>query len=184
MKNRIELAEYFKEMDFKVGAEVGVWDGRYAEILCQKNPGVKLYAIDSWQPYEGYRDHKHKNRIASAYELAKERLAPFNVTVIKKFSMDAVADFEDGFFDFVFIDGNHYYDWVRDDIREWTKKVRIGGIVSGHDYYQTPSGNVGVITAVDEYVKEHGYNLQIIDWDKSAEIIDDRQPSWFFLKTH
>ena len=94
--------------------------------------------------------------------------------------MDAVKDFADKSLDFVFIDGHHGYDYIKEDIREWSKKVRKGGIVSGHDYYLTPAGNMGVMDAVDEYVKEHGYDLKLTDWDKDNPVVDDRQPSWYF----
>jgi hypothetical protein len=35
-----------------------------------------------------------------------------------------------------------------------------GGVVSGHDYYEFPSGKGGVIPAVDEYVAKHGYRIK------------------------
>ncbi len=48
--------------------------------------------------------------------------------------MDALEDFEDNSLDFVYIDGDHNFKHISEDIYEWTKKVRSGGIVSGHDY--------------------------------------------------
>jgi len=116
--------------------------------------------------------------------------------------MDAVGDVADESLDFVFIDADHKYVSVCDDIREWSKKVRIGGIVSGHDYYKTRGENLGVINAVDEYVAEHGYTLHLTNmtqrsdtylpmdgrgnaingkWDSLT--VDDRQPCWYFTKT-
>ena len=180
MKNRVDLAQYFAELGFKVGAEIGVAQGYYSEILCQKNPGLKLYCVDYWQPYRGYMDFRKKETFKGLYEEAQARLSPYNCVLIKKFSMDAVKDFADKSLDFVFIDGHHGYDYIKEDIREWSKKVRKGGIVSGHDYYLTPAGNMGVMDAVDEYVKEHGYNLKLTDWDKDNPVVDDRQPSWYF----
>ena len=47
---------------------------------------------------------------------------------------DAVKDIEDSSLDFVHIDGDHSYDFVMQDIILWGRKVRIGGIISGHDY--------------------------------------------------
>ena len=72
---------------------------------------------------------------------------------------------------------------VKKDINEWVPKVRQGGIVSGHDYYDFPSGRGGVIQAVDEYIKEHPqYDLQIIPWDRENPMRDFRQPCWYFYK--
>jgi predicted O-methyltransferase YrrM len=67
--------------------------------------------------------------------------------------MEAVKDFKDESLDFVFIDGNHQYSYVLEDITEWSKKVRSGGIVSGHDYFEFLDN--GVIRAVNEYVKQY-----------------------------
>jgi len=172
MRNRIELAEYFNELGFKYGAEIGVLEGRYSEILCQKIPGLKLLCIDDW-----------KLRITHPkMKRAKALLAPYDATCIRKTSMDAVKDVQDESLDFVFIDAGHHPDLVREDIREWTKKVRKGGIVSGHDYYEHTHIDNDVMGPVNEYIKETGYQLQIIDWDKENPVRDDRQPCWFFIK--
>jgi len=181
MKDRIVLAEYFRDQGFTVGAEIGVASGYYSAILCQKNPKLKLYCIDPWLKYYDYRDFANPSTFISMEDKAKKLLAQYNTTIIKKFSVDAVKEFKDGELDFVFIDGNHSYQYVKEDIEIWTPKVRIGGIVSGHDYYKTKSGNVGVIQAVDEYVKEHGYTLKLTRWANGVPK-DDRQPSWYFRK--
>ena len=194
MNNRIELAKHFAALGFTTGAEIGVCHGRYSEILCRTNPKLKLLAVDDWR----------RNRTHRSYAIAYRRLANLNVTIDRRSSMDAVGDVADESLDFVFIDADHKYISVCNDIREWAKKVRIGGIVSGHDYYKTPRGqNMGVINAVDEYVAKHGYTLQLTNrilrdnavyqrTDKTGHALDgnwasltkdDRQPSWYFTKT-
>ena len=182
MKNRTELAEYFAEIGFQTGAEIGVEKGYYSETLCQKISNLKLYCIDLWEAYKGYHDFMKHRTFDTAYKTAKNKLAIYDCELIKKLSMDAVKEFTDDSLDFVYIDGNHAYEYVRDDIREWSKKVRKGGIISGHDYYITPKGNVGVIKAVNEYTSKYKYNLKLTDWDKKNPNIDERQPSWFFVK--
>lgn len=192
MDNRIELAKHFAALGFTTGAEIGVCHGRYSEILCRTNPKMTLLAVDDWR----------RNRTHKSYAVAALRLENLNVTIDRRSSMDAVGDVADESLDFVFIDADHKYTSVRDDIREWSKKVRIGGIVSGHDYYKTRGANLGVINAVDEYVAEHGYVLQLtneiprgdtyldmndqgnaVGGNWSSLTVDDRQPSWYFTKT-
>ncbi|MFC1612653.1 class I SAM-dependent methyltransferase, partial [Patescibacteria group bacterium] len=69
------------------------------------------------------------------YERTVERLKNFkNSTILKKKSMDALADFPDGSLDFVFIDADHRFQHITNDLAEWSKKVKIGGIISGHDF--------------------------------------------------
>ena len=180
MKNRIELAKYFAKLGFKSGAEIGVWDGRYSEILCQSIPELRLLAVDSWQASPNYRESKEEWRLV--YDTARSKLKSYGVSIIKKTSMSAAQNVLDESLDFVFIDADHRYEAVKKDIGEWSKKVKPSGIVAGHDYYVTRSGNDGVIKAVDEYTKRHGYSLNLTDWDHENSVEDDRQPCWYFFK--
>ena len=191
MTNRIELAKLFARLGFTRGAEIGVCWGRYSEILCRTNPNLKLLAVDDWR----------RNRTHRSYAGTKRRLAKLNVTIDRRSSMDAVVDVADESLDFVFIDADHKYTSVCNDIQEWSKKVRIGGIVSGHDYYKTRGENLGVINAVNEHVAKHGYVLHLTNQIENDDIylamdgrgnvingnwdsltVDDRQPSWYFAK--
>lgn len=174
MKNRTELAKYFARLGFKKGAEIGVAYGYYSKVLLDNIPGLNLFSIDPWI--------KRGNK---TYSMAMEILSVYkDCTILRSSSMDAVKDIADESLDFVFIDADHNYESVKEDIREWSKKVRKGGIISGHDYYVFRySGNRGVIDAVNEYVKGHGYELNLTDWDKGNPVKDDRQPSWYFFKT-
>ena len=96
IKNRIELAKYFQTLDFRTGAEIGVKDGHFSEILCQNIPGLKLTCGDIWPK-------------AEIYQTAKEKLSPYKATLIKKGSADAAKEIPDESLDFVFIDANHLY---------------------------------------------------------------------------
>lgn len=184
MKNRLELAQYFADQGYHNGAEIGVFDGYFSLYLCKIIPSLHLYAVDAWKVYDGYRDHMFQKNMDAAYELAKKRLEKYGPTIIKKFSVDASRDIPNGMLDFVYIDANHEYSSVKQDIELWTPKVRIGGTVAGDDYYVTPRGNTGVILAVDEYVRKNRYILHITDWDMENEVEDNRQPAWYFTRTH
>jgi len=131
--NRKDMAETLNELGFKKGVEVGVAQGHHSLVLCQNLPGAELYGVDVWDLYEGYNEYT--DRIHKYYLEAQERMKPYpNYKFIRKFSMDAVGDFEDGSLDFVYIDGAHDFKNVAMDICEWSKKVKKGGIVYGHDY--------------------------------------------------
>ncbi len=182
-KSRLALAEHFATLGFKTGAEIGVFDGYFSEHLCKTIPRLFLYSIDAWEVYPGYRNQKFVGNMQEAEAKARERLGSFNCTIIKKFSIDAAKDFEDESLDFVYIDGNHEYKYVKEDIEEWAKKVRKGGIVAGDDYYMTRAGNLGVIKAANDYAAQNGYSLQTTLWDLDDPREDNRQPAWFFEKT-
>jgi hypothetical protein len=131
---RDDLPEFFKEMGYKVGAEIGTHKGRFSEKLCRT--GLKIYTIDPWLSYEDYSvEGIPQTRLDSLFNEAKQRLKPYpNCVIVRKTSMEAVKDFEDGSLDFVYIDGHHGFKYVAEDLWEWEKKVKKGGIISGHDY--------------------------------------------------
>lgn len=127
--DRNDFAQFLGRNGFKVGAEIGVDRGEYGVELCKA--GIKMYGIDSYFRYDAY---KAEGRYESHYEIAKQNLKDYDYTIINKLSVDAVNDFEDNSLDFVYIDGNHSLPYVAQDLFIWEKKVRKGGIISGHDY--------------------------------------------------
>ena len=134
---RDDLPQLFKELGFKIGAEIGVFQGDYSEKLCKNNPQLKLYCIDSWQQKEDMSQYGYSNELlAQSEKMARERLSTYNSEIIKKTSQDAVKNFEDNLLDFVYIDGSHLFEDVVMDISQWIRKLKIGGIISGHDYIQ------------------------------------------------
>jgi len=166
-----DIPRLFNELGFKVGAEVGVYLGFYARWLLRMMPGLKLYGIDSWIPYKGYEDITDNN-IIQAYEKAKEMTKGYDCTLIKGWSNEVVDQFEDESLDFVFIDGNHDYEYVIEDIAKWSKKVRPGGIVYGHDF----DDRWGVARAVTEWTQTY----KISPWFFTTQ---HRGRCWLYVKS-
>ena len=174
---RENLAKLFAEAGFNVGAEIGVESGAYSEVLCKANPNLYLYCIDAWKPYKGYMDYAYCATLDKAYETAIKTLSPYGVDIIRKFSMDALQDIPDESLDFVYIDGNHTLQYVINDICEWSKKVKKGGIVSGHDYHHFKrSRQFGVVEAVNAYTQAYRIN----PWFTTD--IKKEGRSWFWVK--
>ncbi len=72
----------------------------------------------------------------------------YPVVKMKMTSEEASAYFKDGVFDFIYLDGNHNYEFVRQDIDLWLPKVKRGGYFGGHDYSNLALP--GVMKAVEE----------------------------------
>lgn len=185
MKSRDNLPEYFKSLGFKVGAEIGVFKGEFTEKFCKA--GLKMYAIDPWISYEGAgRTQEIKARQDFLYGHAGRVLAPYDCALIRKTSVEALKDFEDESLDFVYIDGDHSFKHVATDIEEWTKKVKKGGVVSGHDYLCYPPSFPLVCQVkyvVDAYVKTFNIkNLTIFGKIVNPKKKDDKYNSWMFRK--
>ena len=127
---RDDFAKFMHDdMGFKVGAEIGVDKGEYGKVLC--DAGLEVYGVDPW---ENYFEYKKQGRFKSNMPEAIEKLKGLNYHIVKKYSMEALDDFEDKSLDFVYIDANHTLPFVCQDIFGWERKVRNGGIISGHDY--------------------------------------------------
>lgn len=174
MKNRRQLAKHFANLGFKKGAEIGVYLGYYSRVLLDNIPGLQLYCIDTWN------NNTSRKR---AFEYACEDLGRYpGANIIRGTSVESAKQFEDGSLDFVFIDADHSYEAVKQDLEAWYPKVRKGGIVSGHDYFESPRGSVQVIPAVNEFVEKHNHKLELTEWDKDNPHRDDRQPCWYFEK--
>lgn len=184
--NRITFASLLGEVGLNVGAEIGVECGIYSEILCKANPSIDLYSIDAWTAYAGYRDHVNQDKVDSFMEITKNRLKPYRATVIKGFSMDVVKKFQDESLDFVYIDGNHEYQQTVNDVAEWQKKVKIGGIVAGHDYVlrKDPGYLMHVPHAINGYCASYDIKpLFILGANDDPKPPRDSSRSWFYVKT-
>ena len=147
--SRYHILDLFRELDFKVGAEIGTEHGIYAEKLCSKNSQLKLFCIDPWIASTYYHEETKQEVMDGLYQEAKNRLSKYNCEILKMTSMEAVKLFKLNSLDFVFIDGNHNFEFVKDDISSWSKIVRPGGVVYGHDYW----GNNDVKQAVDGFME-------------------------------
>ena len=184
--NRTIMAQTLAELGFTVGAEIGVARGMHSELLCKNIPNLKLYCVDAWNKYKGYIDYS-ASKLSNFHEDAVKRLESYNCIIINKFSMEAVKQFEDASLDFVYIDGAHDLQSVVNDVCEWSKKVRVGGIVYGHDYKR--STNPKVVHHVKDAVPSYCYAYRIRPWfvlgEKGHSDGKYREGtlSWMFVKT-
>ena len=140
-----------------IGCEVGVAQGTHAldivsTLYCH------LYLVDIWEPYEETISTGEKSQLSiSEFKpyMVANRLSGYSYTIIQGESVEVAKTFKDKFFDFVYIDANHTYKNVKEDILAWLPKVKDGGILGGHDYNWG-----GVRRAVDELLpnasKEEG----------------------------
>lgn len=183
---RADLAKLFALMGYRVGAEIGVERGMFSEVICKANPGVLLHCVDAWRVYPGYREHLTAEDMDRLYNDTRVRLAPFSVELHRQWSMEAVHDFEDGSLDFVYIDAAHDFRHVAEDLVEWSKKVRSGGIVAGHDYARRRKGDntVHVVEVVEAYVKAFHIAPYFVlgRKDEVAGEVRDTPRSFFWIK--
>ena len=186
-KGRQSLMRLFHHLNFTVGAEIGTERGIFAKLICLNIPGVKLYCVDPWLAYKGYREHVSQEKLDGFYLETIERMAPYDCTLIRKTSVEAARDFDDGSLDFVYIDSNHRLDHVIADLHAWEPKVKRQGVISGHDFLRRKNPQryqCHVVEAVYAYTQSY----RIEPWfvvgarDKVAGVERDDVRSFFWVK--
>ena len=175
----------FAELGFKRGAEIGVQRGRNALIMMNTMPDLEmLYLIDPYEdhPYNrrkwGEKQHSKAKRMAHGrFGVDRAR----RIEWIEGFSEQVANQVPDMSLDFVYIDGEHTYDFVMIDIILWHRKVKKGGIVSGHDYFYHKPRQPKVSRAVRDWAT--AYKLEPIYLTDGNVIAHpgDRNPSWFYV---
>ncbi len=185
--SRDDLPDFFADLGFKIGAEIGVYKAEFTEKLAKT--GLKIYGIDPWIIYKYFDNPRGQKRMDFLYEHSLRVLKPYpNATLIRKTSMEAVKDFPDNSLDFVYIDANHEFKYIAEDLYEWTKKIKRGGIVSGHDYFYLKSGtgkeHWHVAYVLDAYLKAFGIKNFYVLGSKNPKEGErrDKWRSWMFLK--
>lgn len=147
------------------GVEVGVWKGdNAAGMLNFLNIG-KLYLVDPYEPYmlRGKVAEKIVNKADEGmYLRVKEKFSKDKrVKQLRMRSPEAARKFRNKTLDFVYIDGCHNYEAVIEDIKAWYPKVKMGGVLGGHDYCEPWDG---VIKAVNEILTDCELYFNGSDW--------------------
>jgi len=190
--DRVDLAELFNELGFTVGAEIGVLRGAYSKVLCEKNPNMKLYCVDPYLAYEGFLPGEpNQAEQDDIFEECKGVLSPYNCEFIRKMSVDASKDFEKGSLDFIYLDANHRFEHVVNDLVAWIPKVRPGGIISGHDFHRMSertdlkNNPVHIPPALFGYTSAYRIHPWFVIGQKYAPVGDkrDRYRSWMWVNS-
>ena len=165
------------------GVEVGVREGQFSEHLLRHWQGRLLYSVDPWREFAQakYQDSANVAQIQQdkLYCDTIKRLLPYadRSVIWRLTSQEAASLVPEGSLDFCYLDADHSYEAVREDIQLWHLKVKKGGILGGHDFIADGTysfGTFGVQRAVNEFAKAN--NLELI--------ISKETPfrSWFVVK--
>ncbi len=144
-----------------VCAEVGVWKGSFSEEILDVIRPKRLHLIDPWKFMPIYSNRWYGGTIARSqkdmniiYSEVKRRFRnDSRVVVHRRFSYKMIKKFRDSYFDFVYIDGDHSYSFVKKDLESFFSKVKRGGIIAGDDYisFWSMVNGFSVKKAVDEF---------------------------------
>jgi hypothetical protein len=174
IKTRID---FFKEHPGMIIAELGVYRGEFSRELLACNPKL-LYLVDIWTGVTTSADVNGTNNsiewdIFKTYVKLCHEFANDPVIMIRGASSNFLNSIADDSLDCVYIDSDHSYFTVHQELELSIAKVKPGGWITGHDYvHWTP----GVIRAVDEFLIKTGYKLEYMSEDgcPSFYIINDK----------
>lgn len=128
------MAETLAELGFTRGAEIGVAAGDHSKLLLETIPNLELYCVDTWRRSSDYWSFRGST-LANWEQQAREKLAPYpGAHILQMLSQEAAGKVAKESLDFVYIDGGHDFMNIALDLALWSKRVRPGGIVYGHDY--------------------------------------------------
>lgn len=172
------LSNFINKNKWTTGAEIGVWKGRMAEYVLKNSPTItSYYCVDLWDFYDQYWNSLNpngdfiQNDMNKVYQEFLKRTYPWKektITLIED-SAEAAKKIPEHCLDFCFIDGNHTYEYVRADIRAWYNKVKVGGLICGHDYG----------TSKDRY---NGVDLAVNEFFNKKDIITKKDSTWWVWK--
>ena len=168
-------------------AEIGVARGRFsAQLKATCRPALQAL-IDPWclQDTGIYRSDgnnvaqdKQDERFRKVTRRFASNTPGRECRVIRKFSADAVKDFEDKSLDWVYIDGNHSYEACLEDLRLWSDKVGDDGLLCGHDFAaHSGASSMGVVEAVRDFVKETGFELAALTIEHFPTYVIAKNPA-------
>lgn len=144
-----------------VVAEIGVWEGEFSARILEICAPKELHLIDPWlyQPEfsnTGFGKKKNALLMEERYQAVVARFADDpRVKIHRMTSEQALAQFDDGFLDWVYIDGNHNAPFIDNDLALSLRKVRPGGVIAGDDYHwMTEAAGAPVRHAVTQMLRD------------------------------
>ena len=167
--------------DQGICAEVGVWKGDFAQEILDRARPSKLLLIDPWK-FEASDDYDHawyggaeaksQQDMDAIHDAVAARFASHIkrgvVELLRQPSTEAAAAIAPASLDWVYIDGNHQYEFVIEDLRTFYERLRPGGVLAGDDYGTKGWWDHGVTRAVDEFAKLHAADSLIIKGSQFA----------------
>ncbi len=158
-----------------VCGEIGVYKGDFSELILEREP-KKLHLIDPWKfevdpayagSWYGGALGKNQARMDTVYKSVLSRFrATIRSGVVKvhrNTSAESCSQFPQNYFDWIYIDGNHQYEFVKLDLEMFLPKVKMHGLVAGDDYGSPGWWQDGVTKAVDEAVASGRFEKLLIE---------------------
>jgi predicted O-methyltransferase YrrM len=139
--------------------EIGSWKGKSTVAICKglADRNARMWAVDTFEGDAGtdqFIGQVPPGEVLDAFRANTREFAFLELVIAR--STEAATRFDDASLDWIFIDADHSYEAVVADIRAWTRKLKPGGLMSGHDF-----GQRGVMDAVYHSFQTPSYDGNI-----------------------
>lgn len=196
---RDDFPRLFNHSNYTIGLELGSYKGEFANTILSNWNG-KLICVDLFDRDDNY--DLNKNDGFYTKDVEKNKVLPIfnqtiknhrnNILTIQSDTTSAAKFFPDNYFDFIYIDADHRYESVINDMNAWYSKLKQNCLFAGHDYlpnfdwskknnaifqpYNQSEyvGEFGVNTAVSEFCTKHNIQYNITN--------EPYWKSWYFFK--
>lgn len=166
-KDRVEMFRQTVPPD-SIGAEIGVQRGEFSkQILDGVNPRA-LHLVDAWKQQTDYgldpanvSEEQHLANYRYVYDMFQNdrRVAIHRVDSI---GAATILDSKGRFLDWFYLDANHSYQHVLNDLLVWSKLLLPDGCIYGHDYCingKTIKFGFGVVEAVMQFCTDYRWKI-------------------------
>lgn len=159
------MTEYYKNDLVNIlphnsfGAEIGVWKGEFSQLIFEHINPKMLYLVDPWKFIKEHEGSWHGGGIAmnqedmdkiysNVYDMFKEKN---NVHILRIFSNELESFIKPNCLDWTYIDGNHRYEAVLNDLNTSFNLVKKGGLITGDDFEM----NNDIDLALTEFLRDN-----------------------------
>lgn len=152
-----------------VGAELGVFQGRFSRTLLDVSEASRLHLVDPWYFATAYWHWGVGNRstvdaLVNILVDFKQEIDASRVLVHVADDLAVLRELPDDYFDWVYLDSTHQYRHTVEELTLLARKVRVDGIVAGDDWRPDPTHrHHGVYRAVREFVSADTYAMVGVD---------------------
>lgn len=151
-----------------VGVEVGVFKGEFSDIILDVVKPSMFYLIDPWigTLHSGDKNGNNIEYINGEQyfdDIIQQKYANKENVKVLRTTSGILRTFDDNYFEWCYIDGNHSYLGVNHDLNILRNKVKKNGIIMGHDYL-TPRFQ-GVVKAVNQFCRENNLKIEYLSKD-------------------
>ena len=164
--------------------EIGVFHGVTARNVCEllysihksdfKYVGLDLFGVSDENQHETIPNTNFSNPFKNFYFKIIKRLDPYSITAVEELlskfkdnihliqgnSKDILKKIDMSKIDYVFLDGGHHYETVKNDLNQCIPVLENNGTILCDDY--DLSYAPGVKKAIDEFVKINNFKCKIL----------------------